>query len=268
MAIVIIILIVFALLVLAIVITRSGIFGTDKGIKDGMRYESQGRFHEALASYDKVMQKANITPELRWRVANICIKLNLISRAQKELNVLISTKHYPANVTLPQIKAARAVASMQAGNERDAFYELTEVLNMNNKVPTVYRDLGTIYCHQAQTLKGISCLEKYLLNVPNDQDACYTLGIAYLDAGNAGKALSALERALRIKTPDTGEIYYYLGLIYLGNKKIPQALQNLGHAITKKMPPDMLSDAHRLMAICYREKGLNDEAMISYTKSI
>ena len=268
MAIVIIILIVIALIVLAVVVARSGIFGADKGIKDGMRFESQGRYHDALAAYDRVMQRANVTPELRWKIANICIKLNLISRAQKELNVLISTKNYPANVSLAQLKAALAAASIAAGNEREAFYELSEVLRLNNRVPTAYRDMGIIYCHQAQTKKGIGYLEKYALSAPNDQDALYTLGIAYLDAGNAAKALSTLEKALRVKSPETGDINYYLGIIYLGNKKIAPAQQNLTHALTKKMSPEMTSDAERLLAICCKERGMIDEAILHYGKAI
>ena len=148
MTIVIIVLIIVALIVLAIVVARSGIFGADKGIKDGMRFEAQGRYHDALAAYDKVMQKANVTPELRWKIANICLKLNLISRAQKELNILASTKNYPSGVNLAQIKAALASASIAAGNEREAFYELSEVLQMNNHV-----SCGLARCYYLQSFE-------------------------------------------------------------------------------------------------------------------
>ncbi|MBR6060695.1 MAG: tetratricopeptide repeat protein [Spirochaetales bacterium] len=265
---VIIALIVIALIVLVIVVARSGIFGSDKGIKDGMRYESQGRYHDALAAYDKVMQRSNVTPELRWKIANICLKLNLISRAQKELNILASTKNYPSGVSAAQIKATLAAASIATGNEREAFYELAEVLRMNNRIPTAYRDMGYIYCHQAQTKKGIAYLEKYIGFVPNDQEALYTLGIAYLDAGNANTALSYLERALRVKTPETADIEYYIGLIYLGSKKYGPAQQHLSHALNKKASKEIITDAYRMLALCCKEKGLIDEAIINYGKAI
>lgn len=242
-------------------------FGGNKSLKDGMRLEAQGKLHEALVAYDYILNKGSSSPELRWKIANLALKLKLIPRAQKELNILLGAKTLPTNVSLATVKAAMASCLISAGNEKQAFMELYEIVKIDDSIPSVFLDLGKIYCKQAKSQKGIPLIEKYLSFNPQDGEAALFLGLAYLDCGLAPKAIEAFEKALRNKVDDDGSANYYLGILYLSQNKINLALQHFTQVIRKKKNQKMVTESHRLIGMCYKEKGLIDEAITSFEQA-
>jgi len=253
-------------LFLIIVFFRS-VFGGKSSLKNAMRLESAGRLHDALAAYDLALSKGNSTPELRWKIANVAYKLNLFQRAQKELTILISTKSLPANVSLSAIKQLLASSLLKTGNEKQAFVELYEAAKMDQNNTSLFLDLGRIYAGQAKTQKAIDYFEKFVsVNLTNGE-AFYLLGKAYLDNGNPVKALENLEKALRFKFTDNGKVNYYLAILYYSQKKYNLAMQQAAYIIKQKSSDKMMAEAHKILAMCYREKGLIDEALTSFEQA-
>jgi len=77
----------------SLILLRTGLRKSNRKLKEGIKLESAGRYHEALSVYDFLLKNGNSSPELRWKLANTALKVNLVSRAQKELSILI-IKHF------------------------------------------------------------------------------------------------------------------------------------------------------------------------------
>ena len=107
-----------------------------------------------------------------------------------------------------------------------------------------------------------------LLENPNDHEINYFLAKAYLDFGDSERALKYLEKTARLRYFDHGRVNYYLGILYFAEKKYNQALQHFPQVL-KLRPNDnkLLADAHHYIALCYKEKGLVDEAIGNFEKS-
>src|SRR4030042_5405916 len=74
--------------------------GNNLKLKEGMRLESSGKYYDALSTYDYLLQNGFSVPELRWKIANVSMKINNHTRALKELNVLQQTGQAPSNVSV------------------------------------------------------------------------------------------------------------------------------------------------------------------------
>ncbi len=155
------------------------------------------------------------------------------------------------------------------GNELKLGYlELLDIDRMDPGNALVHFELGKIYAGQRLTAKAITSFEKYLIDYPGSAEGRYWLARAYLDAGVPNKAYAEFEKVINYKYTDEGWVYYYIGLLALDQKKATVALQNftaiLKMGITNSR---LLSETHRCIALCYKEKGLIDEALTSFDQS-
>ncbi|MCK4798391.1 MAG: tetratricopeptide repeat protein [Spirochaetes bacterium] len=247
---------------------RVGLGGKNKKLKEGMRLEAAGKYHEALGVYDYLLKNGHLTPELRWKIANTALRANLVPRAQKELSVLLETKNFPANVSILAVKTLMAECYMKSGQLKEAFVELIEISKVNPDNYWAQFELGKIYAGQRKTGEAIKLFERCFQQRPNDHEINYFLGKAYLDYGNPNKAIEYFEKTARLKYFNHGKIDYYLGILYFSQKKYNIAIQHFTQVI-KLRPNDnkLLSDSHHLIALCYKEKGLIDEAIRNLEKS-
>lgn len=252
----------------SLVLLRTVLRKSNRKLKEGIKLESTGRYHEALSIYDFLLKNGNSSPELRWKIANTALKVNLVSRAQKELAILIETKTLPEHVSVLAVKTLMAECYSKLGQVKEAFAELLEISKSDQDSITIIFELAKIYAGQKMTGKAITLAEKCLRQNPNDYEINYFLGKAYLDQGNSTKAAEHLERCIRAKFYDQGRVNYYLGILYYSQQKFNIALQNFTQVL-KLRPNDnrLLAESHNLIALCYKEKGLVDEAIINFEKS-
>lgn len=258
-------LVIFIFILLLII--RNLFSGGNRLLKQALNYESQGNYNEALLHYDRLIAENKATPELRWRVANVALKLNLLQRAEKELNILLSTKNLPSNTSLTAVKTLMAECYLKLKDIRKAFAELYELVQNNVTESKAYFEIAKIYASQAKTAKAIANMEKYISRNQSDGEAYFFMGKCYLDSGNQSKALEYFEKAQRFKLNDISYLSYYLGILYYSDKKYNIAMQHFTNIIKNKSSQDLLADAHRLLAMCYKQKGLVDEAITNFEQS-
>lgn len=253
---------------LVLITFRAFSLSGNKKLKEAMKLENQGKYHEALVVYDYLLNSGYSPSEIRWKIANTSLKAGIIPRALKELNVIMETKELPENVSEVAIKSLIAECSLKMGRIKEAFVEYFELASMMPDNLMVIYELGKLYAGQKKTAKAIQLFEKCFKLSPNDHELCYTLAKAYMDYGDAEKATEALERVLRFKFYDNGRVDYFLGVLYFSAKKYDLALQHLLQVL-KLRPRDnrMMSECHHLIALCYKEKGLIDEAFTNFEKS-
>ncbi|HOV13038.1 MAG TPA: tetratricopeptide repeat protein [Spirochaetota bacterium] len=255
------------LIFIILLIIKKLFSGENRYLKQALNYESQGDYNQALLIYDRLISENKATPELRWRIANVALKVNIVQRAEKELSILISTNNLPTNVSLTAVKILLAECYIKSKDTKRAFAELYELIKNNVAEPKAYFEIAKIYASQAKTNKAIANMEKYLSKNPTDGEANFFLGKCYLDIGNKLNALESFEKAQRYNVPDSSGLSYYLGILYYAEKKYNIAMQHFTNIIKNKSSQELLGDAHRFLALCYKQKGLVDEAITNFEQS-
>ncbi len=268
MLIVSIIFLVAIILFVIFILVRQKISGGSKHMKHGDSLEESGKLHEALAHYDKLISSGKVSPLIRWKAANVAYKLDLISRSKKELSIILGTNSYPEGVPLSDVKYLMAQCYLRANELRLAYQELIEIENTDPDNSAILFELGKIYAGQRLTNKAVIYFTRYLNEKPGSGEGHYWLGRAYLDLGVPNKAYTELDKALTFKWIDNGWLYYYLGILLLDQKKTTQALQLFTSVLKMNITNSkLLSEVHRYIALCYKEKGLVDEALTSFDQS-
>jgi tetratricopeptide (TPR) repeat protein len=92
--------------------------------------------------------------------------------------------------------------------------------------------------------------------------ALYYLGISFIDTGEPGKAIEALQEALVINKMDADAIYQ-LGVAYAMNGQHEEAIEQFAHAV--RFVPDF-TEVYTAMATSYAALGMDDYA--AYAKGM
>lgn len=127
-------------------------------------------------------------------------------------------------------------------------------LRINPKFPAAINGLCSAQAFAGNTSDA---LQPCLVAAANDRASAvphYFLGLAYLDLGEAEKALSSFQKAVSIE-PDTAKIYVGLGFVYFKLKKPHEALKNFEYA--RKLDPKV---NHALVGIGATYAHLKDYA--------
>lgn len=237
-------------------------------IKEAIKFENAGKYHEALAIYDYLLNIGYSPSEIRWKIANTAYQANIVPRAEKELAVLLESKELPEKVSIFAIKSLLVECYLKLGKTKEAFIELVALYKIAPDSPFLLFELAKIYAGQRRTNTAIQLLEKCHRQNPKDHEILYYLARAYLDYGDENKAMEYFNKTVQLKYYDRGKINYYLGILYYSKKKYNEALMNFIQVL-KLRPNDnkILAEAHHLIAHCYKEKGLIDEAMTNFEKS-
>lgn len=237
-------------------------------LKEALKYESNGKYHEALVIYDFLLSEGYSPAEIRWKIANTAFHANIIPRAEKELTILKETKALPEKVSLFAVKSLLVECYLKLGKVKEAFIDLVELSKTSSDNPYLLFELAKIYAGQRRTNTAIQLFEKCHRYNSKDHEVTYYLARAYLDYGDANKAMEYLEKTVQLKYFDRGKVNYYLGIIYFSKKKYNEALAHFMQVLKLKINDNrILAEAHHLVAHCYREKGLIDEAITNFEKA-
>jgi tetratricopeptide (TPR) repeat protein len=261
----------FAIIIFIIItlfVFRMSLWGSKRKLKEAMRLEAAGKYFEAISIYDFLLNEGHHVPELRWKIANISLKVNNIARAQKELAILLQTGNLPENVTMLEVRKLMADSYLKLGKMQEAFLDYLAVAKLDPENPEVLFELAKIYAGQGLPGKAVRLFEKCLKLNPNDYEITYYLARAYLDFGDAEKATEFLEKTAKLRFFDNGRVNYYLGILYFSQKKYNLAIQHFSQVIKLRQNDNrLLSEAHHYIALCYKERGLVDEAVTNFEKS-
>ena len=192
-------------------------------IKEALKFENAGKYHEALAIYDYLLNIGYSPAEIRWKIANTAYQANIVTRAEKELAVLLESRELPDKVTIFAIKSLLVECYLKLGKMKEAFVELVALFKIAPDNPFLLFELAKIYAGQRKTNKAIQLFEKCHRHNPKDHEILYYLARAYLDYGDADKAMEYLVKTAQLKYYDRGKVNYYLGILYYSKKKFNEA---------------------------------------------
>jgi serine/threonine-protein kinase len=135
---------------------------------------------------------------------------------------------------------------------------------LNDKLPEVHFELGSIYSHEGKTAEAVAELKSALELAPNSDEGNRRLGQAYLAAGRKEEAMAAYRKAVEVNP------YYWLNYSQLGvaysslgqNDDALRAFQKVA-----ELAPDSDDGYRNIGAVYYREGKWND-ALAAFQKAL
>jgi tetratricopeptide (TPR) repeat protein len=132
-----------------------------------------------------------------------------------------------------------------------------------------HNGLGVLYLHMARYDEAIVELTKAVEDLFNRDAfmAWANLGWAYTEKGNFPKAVSSLERSLRLN-PKFCVGYYRLGVAYAKAKQFEPAEEALTHAIEADERCKLFQDAWHARGEARMNLGLRDDARSDFERCV
>ena len=156
-------------------------------VDEGNRLFSEGKYAEALAVFEKLVQDYPNVRVLHFNIGNCYVQMGQFEKA---------IPHYEM--------------SLEAHPNKDE----------------VWVAIGSAYLQLRQFDKAVQALEHVSLDKLDDPNLLYDLGNAYFAAQQVEKAIPAFERAVQLK-PDFTDALYMLGTAYIGKGEKAKAKEVL-----------------------------------------
>jgi serine/threonine-protein kinase len=135
---------------------------------------------------------------------------------------------------------------------------------LNDKLPEVHFELGSIYNHEGKTAEAIAELKSALELAPNSDEGNRRLGLAYANAGRKEEAIQAYRKAVEVN-PYYWLNYSHLGGAYLKFGQNEDALRAFQKVV--ELAPDSDS-GYSNIGIVYYGDGKWNEALAAFQKAL
>ena len=154
-----------------------------KAAQDGVKLLNEGKYNEAIAEFQKVLQADPNIPEV----------------------------HYNMGVAYERLKQSA-----------DAQTQYKEAIRLNPDFGDAYLSLGNSYLADGKADFAVSALVKATQLMPQSYDAFYNLGAASANLMKYADAEAAFRKATELK-PNEPVAHYQLGMALYGQSKGPEA---------------------------------------------
>lgn len=140
------------------------------------------------------------------------------------------------------------VAAESAGDYKTAQSDYSSALQVFPSFTAAARQLAILDArHFSDDPKGYPCAEKARSAYPDDPEVARSLGVLSYYQSKYPRSAELLEEVAN-KSPNDGQIYYYLGMDYYQLKRTREGKQALGRALALKIPDQMAQEAKRVLA--------------------
>ena len=157
-------------------------------------------------------------------------------------------------------------ASLQRGDAQGAIPHFEKALELAPDMYPVLNNLGNAYLQTRQMDRAEATLRKAIAADPAAVDPLVNLGHLYYETQKYGQAEEVLLRGLT-KDPQATLAYFFLGLTYVRQGKLPAAIQNLQKSLIGGDP--RVAQAHLILANLFmssREFAKAREHLETYLK--
>lgn len=160
----------------------------------GVALEAQGKVPAAIASYRKAINKRPNAVEPLTAI----VKAYLSQRQLREgLSVLDETlKRDPRNFVAQNL---RGEVLLLAGNSADAEESFSAAIELNPKVPTAYRNLGSARLARNDVAGAVKAYETGLKQIPDNDMLMYSIAAVDERQGRHDRAIARYEELLKRK---------------------------------------------------------------------
>lgn len=165
----------------------------DPNLSEGVQMFQQGRYEEAIALFQKVLEKEPDSVDARYNLA---------------------------------------LSLLRSGKQDEAIALLEKVIEMKPDMMETYLALGECYFNMGENEKAKSYFEQALEKEPNNAEVYYNLGIIHYKDDRTDEAIKNFITSNSLD-PEFAPTYYQLGLAYIKKGEMDKAVQNLELFLTK-----------------------------------
>jgi len=167
---------------------------------DAEAYESQGKWDEATAEYNTILQKYPGTPGIHFRLGSI-----LLARPATATTSEDAKKQFEAELSIDPTNAAAefSLGDLARQDEQwpDAIEHFSKASHLDEGFSEAFLGLGMSLNAKGSFAKAVEPLEKYVKMQPTDPAGHYQLAISYARTGRKEEAdkQMALQREAEAK---------------------------------------------------------------------
>lgn len=165
-------------------------------------FESQGRWDQAAAEYQQILEKNPNAPGIHFRLGRV-----VLSKDDSEANTEEARKEFEQELKLDPSNAAAEFSlgeiARRAGQWDDAITHFSAAAKIDSGFAEAYLALGMSLASSQKFADAVPPLEKYVKIVPEDPAGHYQLAIAYDRTGRKESAAREmqLQREAAAKAP-------------------------------------------------------------------
>lgn len=167
-------------------------------------FESQGRWAEAAAEYNKILEQYPNVPGIHFRLGRVAL-----SQGESEANTEEAKKEFEQELKIDPSNAAAEFSlgevARRAGQWDAAITHFSAAAKIDSGFAEAYLALGMSLASAQKFADAVGPLEKYVKIVPEDPAGHYQLAIAYDRTGRKESAAKEmqLQREAAAKAPPT-----------------------------------------------------------------
>ena len=165
-------------------------------------FESQGRWEQAAAEYQKILDQNPGVPGIHFRLGRVTL-----SKGESEANTAEAKKEFEQELKIDPSNAAAEFSlgeiARRAGQWDDAITHFSMAAKIDSGFAEAYLALGMSLASAQKFADAVAPLEKYVKFVPEDPAGHYQLAIAYDRTGRKESAAKEmqLQREAAAKAP-------------------------------------------------------------------
>ena len=165
-------------------------------------FESQGRWPEAAAEYQKILEQNPSVPGIHFRLGRVAL-----SKGESEANTADAKKEFEQELKIDPSNAAAEFSlgevARRAGQWDEAAGHFATAAKIDSGFAEAYLALGMSLASAQKFADAVPPLEKYVKIVPEDPAGHYQLAIAYDRTGRKESAAKEmqLQREAAAKAP-------------------------------------------------------------------
>ena len=168
-------------------------------------FESQGRWAEAAAEYQKILDQDPTVPGIHYRIGRVAI-----SRGESVSNTEEARKEFEQELKIDPSNAAAEFSLgeiyRRAGQWDDAVAHFSSAATIDSGFAEAYLAMGMSLVAEQKFAEAVSPLQKYVKLVPGDPAGHYQLAVSYNRTGRKEDAARELQlqRETAAKAPNGG----------------------------------------------------------------
>lgn len=165
-------------------------------------FESQGKWAEAAAEYQKILEQNANVPGIHFRLGRVAI-----SQGESEANTAEAQKEFEQELKIDPANAAAEFSlgeiARRAGQWDNAIAHFSAAAKLDSGFAEAFLALGMSMASAQRFAEAVSPLEKYVKMMPGDPAGHYQLAIAYDRTGHKDAAAREmqLQREAAAKAP-------------------------------------------------------------------
>ena len=192
----------------------------DKTLAEAIKAFNNGKLPTAETAYKKILKKKKNHLEALHHLSAVYLDLNKLSKANKLIQKAISK-----NNRKPEFYNIQALILMKQHRYSEAEAALKSAISLNPD-PAFLINLATCFKHRKNYADAVKIYNEILDKNPSDSKTHYSLGCVFDELGNVDSSLDSFKAAIKFD-PDNKDAQYALGSAYLKKSNGKEALLNL-----------------------------------------